>query len=193
MLQRVRDLKVQYDNGTLRHERQDGHRGRGQGARVGDHRASAARPTFNGIKLLDGTGGSAGTITFQVGANGGETISVDARATSPAASGTGAIDGVERSPRRRDAVTLGDIDTAINNISTLRARLRRGAEPPRAPDGEPRRPTRRTWSAPRAGSATWTWPPRWSTSRSSGILQQAGTSMLAQANQAPQSVLSLLR
>ena len=26
-----------------------------------------------------------------------------------------------------------------------------------------------------------------------GILQQAGTSMLAQANQAPQSVLSLLR
>ena len=45
MLQRVRDLTVQYANGTLRHERQDGHRGRGQAARRRDRRDPRRRPS----------------------------------------------------------------------------------------------------------------------------------------------------
>ena len=40
---------------------------------------------------------------------------------------------------------------------------------------------------------TSTWRRRWSNFTKLQILQQAGTSMLAQANQLPQSVLSLLR
>src|SRR3712207_3092950 len=73
MLQRVRDLKVQYSNGTLDTEDKD--------AIVSEVKALASEITdittkteFNGIKLLDGTGGASGTISFQVGANSGETI-----------------------------------------------------------------------------------------------------------------------
>ena len=70
MLQRVRDLKVQYENGTLDTDDKT--------AIVSEVKQLASEITeiggeteFNGINLLDGTGGSAGTISFQVGANGG--------------------------------------------------------------------------------------------------------------------------
>ena len=43
------------------------------------------------------------------------------------------------------------------------------------------------------GSATWIWPSEMVDFTKLQILQQAGTAMLAQANQAPQSVLSLLQ
>src|SRR6201989_3258807 len=73
MLQRVRELAVQYQNGTLS---------------TSDKAAITAEATqlaseierigntadFNGIKLLDGSGG---TISFQVGANDNDTIAVD--------------------------------------------------------------------------------------------------------------------
>src|ERR687889_2138495 len=69
MLQRVRDLKVQYENGTLDTDDKT--------AIVSEVKQLASEITeirgkteFNGITLLDGTGGSAGTISFQVGANG---------------------------------------------------------------------------------------------------------------------------
>src|ERR671923_2804311 len=64
MLQRVRDLKVQYSNGTLDSD--------DKAAIVAEVKQLASEITdisskteFNGIKLLDGTGGSGGTITFQ--------------------------------------------------------------------------------------------------------------------------------
>ena len=46
-------------------------------------------------------------------------------------------------------------------------RVRRGAEPHGAPPHQPRDVPGEPGRRPRAGSATWTWPPRWSTSRSS--------------------------
>ena len=48
-------------------------------------------------------------------------------------------------------------------------------------------------SRPRAASATWTWPREMVNFTKLQILQQAGTSMLAQANQPRSGVLSLLR
>src|SRR3954465_2507116 len=77
MLQRVRELKVQHDNQTLNDS--------DKAAIVGEVVALQSEisdiqknTSFNGIKLLDGTGGNAGTITLQVGANSGETIDVKA-------------------------------------------------------------------------------------------------------------------
>src|SRR4051812_7605018 len=68
MLQRVRDLKVQASNGTLNTD--------DQAAIVSEVTQLSAeikdisgKTEFNGIKLLDGTGGTSGKITFQVGAN----------------------------------------------------------------------------------------------------------------------------
>ena len=85
MLQRVRELAVQYQNGTLS---------------TSDKAAITAEATqlaseierigssadFNGIKLLDG---STSTVSFQVGANDNDTISV---ATSSLGGKVGSID-----------------------------------------------------------------------------------------------------
>ena len=68
MLQRVRDLAVQYNNGTLVGVGQGRDRGRGRPARRRDRRIGD-QTKFNGIALLTGPP----TITFQVGANDGET------------------------------------------------------------------------------------------------------------------------
>src|SRR3954466_10359797 len=74
MLGRIRDLKVQYDSGTL--DTQDkaavDAEVKALATEIGDIRG---KTQFNGIQLLDGTGGSAGAVTFQVGANTVDTIS----------------------------------------------------------------------------------------------------------------------
>src|SRR4051812_39116176 len=117
MLERVRDLKVQYDNGTL--DSSD------KSAVVAEVKQLASeikdiqsKTSFNGIKLLDGTGGSGGTISFQVGANGGETISVATKDIA-GVSGTGSMEGGSN-PGSGDAVAFPDIAPATNNISSTR-------------------------------------------------------------------------
>ena len=78
MLQRVRDLKVQYNNGTLQHRRQGRHRGRGRRRSRGEiKRHRRADTKFNGKPLLR----LGATFTFQVGANDSETIADHRRRT----------------------------------------------------------------------------------------------------------------
>jgi flagellin len=189
MLERVRDLKVQYDNGTL--DTSD------KTAIVAEVKQLASEITdiqsktaFNGIKLLDGTGGSAGTITFQVGANGGETVSVTTKDIT-GASGTGAIDGVSDTASW-DAIAISDIDVAINNVSTLRSEF--GAAQNRL---DHRLNNLATYQENLVASESRIRDVDMASEMVNftklQILQQAGTSMLAQANQAPQGVLSLLR
>jgi flagellin len=189
MLQRVRDLKVQYTNGTL--DTDD------KAAIVAEVKQLASEITdisekteFNGITLLDGAGGSGGTISFQVGANSGETVSVTTKDIA-GASGTGAIDGVSDTAGW-EAVSLDDIDTAINNVSTLRADF--GAVQNRL---EHRLNNLATYQENLVASESRIRDVDMASEMVNftklGILQQAGTSMLAQANQAPQNVLSLLR
>jgi flagellin len=189
MLQRVRDLKVQYSNGTLDSD--------DKAAIVAEVKALASEITeisdkteFNGINLLDGTGGSAGTISFQVGANTGETIAVITKDIA-GASGTGAVDSVTDTATW-EAVSLANLDTAINNISSIRADF--GAVQNRL---EHRLNNLATYQENLVGSESRIRDVDMAAEMVNftklGILQQAGTSMLAQANQAPQSVLSLLR
>jgi flagellin len=189
MLERVRDLKVQYENGTL--DADD------KLAIVAEVNQLASEITeirgkteFNGITLLDGAGGSAGTISFQVGANGGETISVTTKDVA-GASGTGSVDGVT-STSTWEALGLSDIDAAINNVSTIRADF--GAVQNRL---EHRLNNLSTYQENLVASESRIRDVDMAAEMVNftklQILQQAGTSMLAQANQAPQGVLSLLR
>src|SRR5919199_2069435 len=87
MLQRLRDLKVQFKNGTLDSSDQDAIAG--EVAQIGQELGVIASQTsFNGNKLLQGA-----TFTFQVGANDGETITTTAVALSSAigTAGTGGL------------------------------------------------------------------------------------------------------
>src|SRR4051812_29175973 len=81
MLQRVRDLKIQFDNGTLNTDDQDAIAA--EVAQISQEvKDISTQTSFNG-KALFGTG-STPTFKFQVGANNGESItlsSVDLGAT----------------------------------------------------------------------------------------------------------------
>jgi flagellin len=189
MLQRVRDLKVQYLNGTL--DADD------KSAIVAEVKQLASeigeistKTEFNGIALLDGTGGSGGVISFQVGPNTAETVSVTTRDIA-GASGTGDIDGVSDTASW-EAIDLDAIDTAINNISSLRSEF--GAVQNRL---EHRMANLTAYQENLVASESRIRDVDMAQEMVNftklGILQQAGTSMLAQANQAPQNVLSLLR
>jgi flagellin len=91
-----------------------------------------------------------------------------------------------------EAVSLANLDTAINNISSIRADF--GAVQNRL---EHRLNNLATYQENLVGSESRIRDVDMASEMVNftklGILQQAGTSMLAQANQAPQSVLSLLR
>ena len=199
MLQRIRDLKVQYSNGTLE---------------AGDKTAIAAevqqlgkeitdittKTEFNGIKLLNG--GTA--VTFQVGAESADTIDLDQdrRCRPPSAPPAPAVCqelidiGAAAAVRRRRhgrsrRMTLDDIDEAIKNVSNARSTF--GAVQNRL---EHRLNNLSTYQENLVASESRIRDVDMASEMVNftklGILQQAGTSMLAQANQAPQSVLSLL-
>ena len=200
MLQRMRDLTVQAGNTGAN----GGYGGDAVGAvqkeldSLIDALDNVAGTTqFNGTKLLNS--GTA-TLNFQVGANNGETVSVALKdMQSSALGGTTKLSalktgGTAAFSSGTTGVTthLTAIDTAIKEVSAFRADL--GAKQNRLDHtvaslnvavenlsaSESR--IRDTDMAQEMVSFT-----------RAQILSQAGTAMLAQQNQTPQGVLSLLR
>jgi flagellin len=181
MLQRVRELAVQYKNGTLSTSDRTAIQSEVDQLKSEIERVGTDTE-FNGTKLLS----TAGTVSFQIGAGDGQqitaaTISVGAQVSSAvfALSASGASD-------------IAEIDTAINNISAARADF--GAVQNRLEHTVSNLASYQenlTASESRIRDADMA--QEMAKFSKLQILQQAGTSMLAQANQAPQSVLSLIR
>lgn len=183
MLQRVRDLAVQYNNGTL--SSSDRAAITNEVAQLCSEISRISQQTkFNGISLL--TGGAA--VTFQVGADDGQTLSVSARDLFGSAS-TYDIDANVFTFGA--SVTLASIDTAINNVSTARATF--GAVQNRLEHTLNNLSNyEQNLSASKSQIQDVDMASEMVNFTKLQILQQAGTSMLAQANAAPQSVLKLL-
>ena len=197
MLQRVRDLKVQYANGTL--ETGDKQAISAEVQQLGKEISDITTKTeFNGIKLLD-----SGTVTFQVGAESADTITLTKTEMSAAVgtAGTGGVKelidiGSATTVSAADtlfaALTLDNIDESIKNVSNARSTF--GAVQNRL---EHRLNNLATYQENLVASESRIRDVDMASEMVNftklGILQQAGTSMLAQANQAPQNVLSLLR
>ena len=197
MLQRVRDLKVQHSNGTLSTDDQSAIES--EIGQIGSEIKSIVDNTkFNGNKLLDSTG-----FKFQVGANDGETISTGAVSLSGAvgSAGTGGLSelmAISDAATAKTALSTGalstvaGIDNAVKNVSNVRGNL--GAIQNRL---ESRLNNLASYQENLTASESRIRDVDMAAEMTKftklGILQQAGTSMLAQANQAPQGVLSLLR
>ena len=183
MLQRVRELAVQYKNGTLSADdrlaiQSEVNQLKEEITRIGTD------TEFNGIKLLDG---SSPSVSFQVGAADAQQIAVATITMSNEVSAD-----VFTLSSDAAITDIQQIDDAINNISSARATF-----------GSVQNRLDHTIS----NLASYTENLTASESRIRDadmaaemvnftklqILQQAGTSMLAQANQGPQGVLSLLR
>jgi flagellin len=174
MLQRMNDLSVQHNSGVQGTD--------SQAALKGEFDALQAEITritdntkFNGVKLFDGA-----ALTFQVGYDTADTI--DVTATALAVVNTSGADITDSSTvqtaittistqradlgalQNRFEHTVNSVNVAIENLSASESRIRD------------------TDMAQEMVAFT-----------RSQILSQAGTSMLSQANQASQGVLSLLR
>jgi flagellin len=197
MLQRVRDLKVQFSNGTLSADDKDA-----IAAEVYQIAAEVKdivdQTKFNGTKVFGSTG-----FTFQVGANDGETIQTTAADFSGGigTAGNGGLSELTSIGSASAALTalssgalssLTTIDNAIKNVSTARSNF--GAVQNRL---EHRLNNLATYQENLTASESRIRDVDMAAEMTKftklNILQQAGTSMLAQANQAPQGVLSLLR
>jgi flagellin len=180
MLERIRDLAVQYNNGTL--SAADKAAITGEVAQLSAEIARIGNTTkFNGISLLAGTG----NITFQIGADDGQTLTVAvadmATKVDPAnfdfANQTTLLASLDQAIANVSDVrsTFGSVQNrlehTLNNLASYEENLTASESRIRDVDMA-------------AEMVQFT---------KFQILQQAGTSMLAQANAAPQSVLSLLR
>ena len=185
MLQRVRELKVQYENGTLSTEDKAAIDAEFTALQT-EISSIRSQTQFNKNALLN----AAGTTTFQVGANTGETIAVT-RIDLTGNSGTGNASGVSVAGSL-SAVTIDSIDKSIENVSKLRGDF--GAVQNRL---EHRIANLATYQENLVAAESRIRDVDMASEMVNfsklSILQQAGTSMLAQANQSPQSVLSLLR
>jgi flagellin len=188
MLQRVRELAVQYSNGTLSNSDKAAIT-----AEVAQLSAEVSRISsqtkFNGISLLSG----GATISFQIGVDDGNTITTGARNLFGGA-GTEDVNSAvfNFETGASNATLLASIDEAIANVSTARStfgsvqnRLEHTLNNLASYEENLTASESRIRDVDMASEMV--------TFTKYQILQQAGTSMLAQANSAPQSVLSLLR
>ncbi len=189
MLQRVRDLKVQSENGTLSDSDKDAIAAEVKqlGAEIGK---ISDETEFNNIKLLDGSAGASGVVSFQVGAGDGQTIDVTTKDIAAQVSTAKVMTAVDRTSF--DAVNIADIDAAIEEISDVRSEF--GAVQNRL---EHRMNNLGSYQenlvAAESRIRDVDMAAEMVNFSKQNILQQAGQSMLSQANQSPQGVLSLLR
>ena len=183
MLHRVRELSVQFNNGTLTASDKAAITAEVQQLHSDIERIG--RDTeFNGIKLLSST---ASTITFQVGAKDAQNITVTtATLTSMLTTGSAA-----NAFSLGQATDLAEIDAAIDALSQERGKF--GAVQNRLEYAANDLSTyQENLMAAEGRVRDVDMAAEMAKMTKFQILQQAGTSMLAQANQSPQGVLSLL-
>ena len=180
VLQRMRELAVQAQNGsngtTDRANLDTEYQQLSQ-----EITRVAAQTKFNGTAIV---GAGAGAQVFQVGANGGDTLTVTTTAVTTVAGGL--------TTAAAASTALGAIDTALDTVNTSRATY--GAAMSRfsfaisnlaiASENQ---------SAARGRIVDADFASETAELSRTQILQQAGTAMLSQANQLPNNVLSLLR
>ncbi|MDU3078725.1 MAG: flagellin [Mixta calida] len=209
-LQRVRDLTVQAQNSTNSASDIDSIQ-----AEVNQRMEEIDRVTkqtdFNGTKILNNTASK--KFDFQVGAKDGETISITMDASSGwnlyASGATAGVSGANIAASDRKVQThgfdvlansgasggtgpLAVIDAAIKNVDTQRSTL--GASQNRFESTVTNlNNTVSNLSAARSRIQDSDYATEVSNMSRAQILQQAGSSVLAQANQVPQTMLSLLR
>ncbi|HKX88161.1 MAG TPA: flagellin [Sphingopyxis sp.] len=197
ILVRMRELAMQASTGTL----SDADRTLVQEevtALIAQIDDVATRTTFNGTALLDGTA----DLDIQTGLNDGEVVNItigDLQANAIGAVDAGgvliagsAVSDVDLSTAADASAALAILDGAINTVATERANL--GAQQNRlssAVDNLTSSVTNLSESKSRIEDADFSVE---STNlAAAGILAQASTAMLAQANQSSQGVMNLLR
>jgi len=180
VLQRMRELAIQAQNGS-----------NGTGDRInldteyqqlsGEITRIASQTKFNGTAIV---GAGAGSKTFQIGPNNGDTLTVTTATVTTV--------GGDITTAANASTALDAIDIALDAISTNRATY--GAAMSRFAFAISNlQITGENQSAARGRIMDADFAAETANLARAQILQQAGTAILAQANSAPQSVLKLLQ
>jgi flagellin len=179
-LQRMRELAVQAQNGS---------NGTGDRANLNTEYQQlsaeitriAAQTKFNGTAIV---GASAGAQVFQVGPNGGDTLTITTTTVTTVAG--------DLTTSTNASTAVGAIDTALDTINTSRASY--GAAMSRFGMAiQNLQITGENMSAARGRIMDADFAAETANLSRAQILQQAGSAMVAQANQLPNQVLALLR
>ena len=189
MLQRMRELAVQAVNGTQSDSDLDALDLEFQ-ALITEIERVADQTQWNGSNLIDDSAGSSGTVTFQVGADASQTMTVDFGDLQTAGDLT--VDSDDIDSAANAATALAAIDADIATLNNQRAvygaainRLEHTVDNLSNISTNTQAALSRIQDADYASESTEL--------AKTQIIAQAGTAMLAQANQQAQSVLALLK
>jgi len=203
MLQRMRELALQSSNGTTTSADRD-YLSTEYVNLLTEIDRIADNTQWNGGNVLNGqANGTSSTVAFQVGANGGQTVSVDFGDARTAAGTSGIISvvtsqagnieaGSTASAMTKGGSAVSAIDSAITAVNSQRATY--GAAINQLTYAiDNLASVKVNAEASRSRILDTDYALETSELARTQIIQQAGTAMLAQANQLPQTVLSLLQ
>ena len=193
ILQRMRELSVQARNGSNSTEDQTALNTEFQEMSKELTRIATAT-NLNGINLLDGTAGTTGQVLIQVGSNTTadvDTITLDLGATAMDATGLG-VNADVLTDATTAATAIDNIDAALETINGVRSVL--GAAQNRLTSTISNlQNVNENVSAALGRIQDTDFAAETAQMTKQQTLQQASTSVLAQANQLPSSVLKLLQ
>jgi len=195
VIQRIRELAVQSSNGTVTAPDRTGLDNESR-ALIDQIDAIATKTNFNGVSLLS----AAGSVSIQTGTGATDTVAVglvDAQAATltigkAAVIGTGTATTIDLSTAGNAQTSLAQIDAALTSVAAARASL--GASQNRlAVTVENITSTVTNLTEARSRIEDVDFSAETTNLAKAQILSQASTAMIAQANQAQQGVLSLIR
>jgi flagellin len=184
MLQRMRELAVQSSNGTVSDTQRTYLNTEFQAltSQIGN---IASQTTWNGTNLMNATT----TFAFQAGASSGQTISVVVTGMTTSSLG---ISSASISSSSFAMTAIATLDTALNSINSQRATIGAGINQ-MTYAGDNMSNIAANVTASRSTIMDTDYATASTNLAKNQIIQQAATAMLAQANQQPQAVLSLLK
>ena len=189
ILQRMRELAIQASTGTYSSS-QRGYLQTEFSALTTQIGNIASQTTWNGVNILDGTGGSSGSFDIQVGTASGQTITVSIANVTASSSGLGVSGDISTASGATTAIST--INDALDTLNSARATLGAGINQlTYAADNMSN--AIQNYSASKSQIADTDYATATSNMARAQIIQQAATAMLAQANQSPQYVLALLK
>ncbi|MEM5437850.1 flagellin domain-containing protein [Paraburkholderia diazotrophica] len=185
-LQRIRQLAVEAGDGSLDSSALTDLQAEVT-TRLQEITRIAGQTTFNGLHILS----SAGTVNFQVGAFSGQTVGINFGASVFDATGL-SVSGVNISTSAGAQSALSQIDAALAAINTYQAAL--GAQQNTLSATVTSTQTESTnMSAARSQITDADFAQETANLSKAQVLQQAGISVLSQANSLPQQILKLLQ
>jgi len=192
ILQRMRDLAVQAGNDSNNADSRTAITTE-VGELTKELTRISASTNFNGINLLDGSAGAAGVLKFQVGANGDAASQIDVDLSkSNVESVSTAVGALTFDSATNAQAAITAIDEQIKYVSAARSSI--GAVQNRFDHAiNVTNVAKENLTAASSRITDVDMAEEMVKYTRDNILSQAGTSMLAQANQSTQGVLSLLR